>query len=50
LLLDTWQVVSSLDLMHGLSLAFGLSAVAMLIGFRRWAPAPAGRADHGWLC
>ena len=38
LLLDTWQVVSSLDLMHGLSLAFGLSAVAMLIGFRRWAP------------
>jgi SulP family sulfate permease len=37
-LLDIWQVVSNLDLVHELSLAFGLSAIAMLVAFRRWAP------------
>ena len=37
-LLDIWQVVSNLDLVHVLSLAFGLTAVAMLLALRRWAP------------
>ncbi len=37
-LLDIWQVVSNLDLAHELSLAFGLTAVAMLLALRRWTP------------
>jgi SulP family sulfate permease len=37
-LLDIWQVVSHLDLAHELSLAFGASAIALLVAFRRWAP------------
>jgi SulP family sulfate permease len=37
-LVDIWQVVSNLDLIHEFSLAFGLSAIALLIAFRRWAP------------
>jgi SulP family sulfate permease len=37
-LLDIWQVVSNLDLIHEFSLAFGLSAIALLVAFRRWAP------------
>jgi len=37
-LLDTWHVVINLDLMHATSLVFGASAIAMLLGFRRFAP------------
>ncbi len=37
-LLDIWQVLSHLDLVHELSLAFGLSAIVLLVAFRRWAP------------
>ena len=38
LLLDTWNVVSHMDLLHELSLAFGLAAIVLLVGFRRFAP------------
>lgn len=37
-LLDMWQVISNLDLIHELSFAFGVTAIAMLVAFRRWAP------------
>jgi sulfate permease, SulP family len=37
-LLDTWHVIVNLDLMHEISLAFGASAIALLLGFRRYAP------------
>jgi len=37
-LLDIWQVVANIDLVHVLSMAFGASAIAMLVAFRRWAP------------
>ncbi|TAK71449.1 MAG: SulP family inorganic anion transporter [Betaproteobacteria bacterium] len=37
-LLDTWHVIINLDLMHATSLVFGASAIAMLLGFRRFAP------------
>jgi SulP family sulfate permease len=37
-LLDIWQVVSNLDLAHELSIAFGASALVMLVAFRRWTP------------
>ena len=37
-LLDTWQVIVNLDLMHEISLVFGAGAIAMLLGFRRYAP------------
>jgi SulP family sulfate permease len=37
-LLDTWHVIVNLDLMHATSLVFGASAIAMLLGFRRFAP------------
>ena len=37
-LLDTWHVIVNLDLMHRTSLVFGASAIAMLLGFRRYAP------------
>ena len=36
-LLDTWHVIINLDLMHATSLVFGASAIAMLLGFRRFA-------------
>jgi len=37
-LLDTWNVVVNLDLMHEISLVFGAGAIAMLLGFRRYLP------------
>jgi SulP family sulfate permease len=37
-LADTWQVVAHIDATHAISLAFGLSAIAALVAFRRWAP------------
>ena len=38
LLVDTWDVVSRPDLVHLMSLAFGLAAMALLVAFRRAAP------------
>jgi len=37
-LLDTWQVITNIDTLHAVSLAFGISAFVMLIAFRRFAP------------
>lgn len=37
-LLDTWHVITSLDLMHEYSVAFGASAILMLLAFRKFAP------------
>jgi SulP family sulfate permease len=37
-LLDIWQVLSHIDTVHELSLAFGLSAILCLVLFRRFAP------------
>src|SRR5206468_2399661 len=36
LLLDTWSVVSRMDLLHEMSLAFGLGAMVLLIAFKRF--------------
>ncbi|HEX8988068.1 MAG TPA: SulP family inorganic anion transporter [Rhodocyclaceae bacterium] len=41
-LLDIWQVLANIDAVHELSLAFGLSALAMLFAFRRFAPKAPG--------
>ena len=38
LLLDTWNVVSRPDLLHEISLAFGLAAIVLMVAFRRFAP------------
>jgi SulP family sulfate permease len=38
LLLDTWHVLVNIDTLHEISLAFGLSAIALLVAFRRFAP------------
>lgn len=38
LLVDSWQVLRHLDLMHELSLVFGVTALALLVAFRRFAP------------
>jgi len=38
LLTDTWNVVSRMDLLHEMSLAFGLGAMALLVFFRKWTP------------
>ncbi len=35
---DTWHVLTNLDLVHELSLAFGLGALLLLVAFRRLAP------------
>ncbi|SPE19767.1 sulfate transporter [Burkholderiales bacterium] len=37
-LIDTWQVLTHIDTTHATSLAFGLSAFALLFAFRRLAP------------
>ena len=37
-LLDIWQVISSIDMVHELSLGFGLSAIILLVGFKKYAP------------
>ena len=39
---DAWQFLWRLDQAHGHSLAFGISAIAMLVAFRRFAPALPG--------
>ena len=38
LLVDTWNVVSRPDLLHEMSLAFGVAAIVLLVAFRRFAP------------
>lgn len=38
LLVDTWNVLARMDTLHEISLAFGLVAIAMFLGFRRFAP------------
>ncbi|HYQ98655.1 MAG TPA: SulP family inorganic anion transporter [Casimicrobiaceae bacterium] len=38
LLLDTWNVVSRPDLLHEISLAFGVAAIGLMVAFRRFAP------------
>src|SRR5258705_4493247 len=37
-MLDIWRLISHMDLMHEVSLFFGLAALAMLLGFRKFAP------------
>jgi|CryBogDrversion2_1035201.scaffolds.fasta_scaffold00121_20 SulP family sulfate permease len=37
-LLDVWQVISHIDTMHELSFAFGVTAIAMLLGMKKFAP------------
>lgn len=37
-LLDIWHVIANMDTMHELSLAFGLTAIALLALFKRFAP------------
>jgi SulP family sulfate permease len=41
-LLDIWQVLSNIDTLHEVSLAFGGVAIAMLLAFKRWAPKAPG--------
>lgn len=35
---DIWHLVSHMDLMHEISLAFGVAALVMLLGFKRFVP------------
>lgn len=37
-LLDIWQVVTHIDTLHELSLGFGVTAIAMLLALKRYAP------------
>ena len=37
-LADTWHVLTNLDLMHELSLGFGVGAIVLLVALRRFAP------------
>lgn len=37
-LVDIWHILSTLDTLHGMSLLLGLLALALLYGFRRFAP------------
>ena len=37
-LLDIWHVISHIDTMHELSLGFGLTAISLLLAFKRFAP------------
>lgn len=37
-LLDIWQVLTHIDTMHELSLAFGISSIILLLAFRKFAP------------
>src|SRR6185436_2099838 len=39
LLIDVWHVLVNIDTLHEISLAFGLSAIAMLFVFRKFVPA-----------
>jgi SulP family sulfate permease len=38
LLADTWSVLTRMDTLHAWSLGFGLTAMAMFVGFRKFAP------------
>lgn len=38
LLTDVWRVLANIDTLHEISLAFGLSAIAMLLAFRKYLP------------
>ena len=38
LLLDAWHLLLRIDLLHGLTLGLGVLAIAILYGFRRFAP------------
>jgi len=38
-LLDIWQVLTHIDAMHEMSVAFGVSAIILLVGFKNWRPA-----------
>jgi sulfate permease, SulP family len=38
LLVDVWRVLSQPEALHGMSLAFGLLAIVLLLAFRRYAP------------
>jgi SulP family sulfate permease len=37
-LLDIWQVLTNIDTMHEWSLGFGVSAIALLLAFKKFAP------------
>jgi SulP family sulfate permease len=37
-LLDVWQVISHIDTMHELSFGFGITAIAMLLAMKKFAP------------
>jgi len=37
-LVDIWHILTRLDSIHGMTLAYGLLAMAMLLAFRRYAP------------
>lgn len=41
-LVDIWQVLARIDTAHEFSLAFGVSAILMLLAFRRFAPKAPG--------
>ncbi len=63
LLLDSWNVLTNFDALHGMSLAFGLGAIALLylfkkflpklpgvlltVGFLTWVSFMVGFAEHG---
>jgi len=38
LLLDTWNVLTRMDLLHEMSLAFGVAAIVLLLVFKRFVP------------
>lgn len=37
-LVDIWQVLANIDTMHEFSVAFGLAAIVLLVGFKKLAP------------
>ncbi len=37
-LLDIWQVITHIDTVHELSVAFGIAAIVMLLGLKKYAP------------
>ena len=45
-LLDIGQVLGNLDVMHGTSVVFGVTAIVLLIVLKKMAPEAAERADH----
>ena len=45
-MLDIWQVLGNLDVMHGTSVIFGVTAILLLVGFKKFAPKLPERADN----